>query len=80
MSEHIYSPDAVAAPPGDFFTWDEYMLAYEQSLDPEGIAWSRRVGKAMRLSPSLEVFTALLAGQEVPSSELDQRWAWRYSL
>ena len=40
----------------------------------EGRLWL----KALRLSPSLDVFEALLRGQSVPKSRLDPKWAKAY--
>lgn len=41
---------------------------------------SLTISKAMRLAPNTVVFNALMAGQDVPLSKLDQRWVKRYRL
>jgi hypothetical protein len=38
------------------------------------------IEKAMRLAPTITIFNALLAGQPVPRSALDQAWASRYGI
>jgi hypothetical protein len=40
----------------------------------------RAVSKALRLAPNIDVFRALLDGQDVPVDALDQRWRRRYGL
>lgn len=56
------------------------MVDVEAAVDREAILEDRRLGKAMRLAPSIDVFDALLAGQPVPASALDQEWRKRYGL
>lgn len=67
-------------PPGGYTSWDEYMRDVERAVDRTEILENRRIGKAMRLAPSLQVFQALLEGQEVPVSALDPHWRQRYGL
>ena len=76
----IPSVESHVAPPGDFESWDDYMAAVEARFDRDAYDDCKRVGKAMRLAPSLEVFDALLAGQPVPASALDPAWRRRYGL
>lgn len=69
-----------ATTPDGYTSWDDYYA----DLD-ELVAWrddedANRIGKAMRLAPSLEVFRALLIGQPVPVSALDTQWAKRYGI
>lgn len=77
---HVPEPPGLAPPPGDYESWDEFMRDFEASVDGDLYRWGRRVEKAMRLAPSVAVFEALLAGQEVPVGALDPLWARRYGL
>jgi hypothetical protein len=56
------------------------MAATERVFDRAAFEDCRRVGKAMRLAPSLDVFEALLARQPVPVAALDPAWRRRYGL
>jgi hypothetical protein len=72
------SPDGLAAPPGDYESWHEYMTAFEAADGAWRDAEAQRGLKALRLAPSLRVYQALLAGQPVPYEALDPRWRGRY--
>lgn len=53
------------------------VVAFNESDDTQaGLLWQ----KALRLSPSLEVFEALLRGETVPASRLDPTWRRAYGL
>jgi len=56
------------------------MREIESTVDRAVYDDCRRVGKAMRLAPSLDVFEALLARQPVPVAALDPVWRRRYGL
>jgi hypothetical protein len=60
--------------------WDEYLDA----LTASELAWrdeSYVAGmKALRLCTDVATYRALLKGQAVPASRLDQVWARRYGL
>ena len=77
---HIPSPDGLAPPPGGYPSWDDYMHDLERTVDRRAYDDARRVGKAMRLATSLPVFEALLNGQQVPVSALDETWRRKYGL
>jgi len=99
--ERTPSPEGLAAPPGDYTSWDEYMADVERADVRSGDRFERvvleteaqrradyeanhelslEIGKAMQLAPNTIVFRALLDGQQVPVSALDQHWARRYGL
>ncbi len=77
-NNRIRSPIGKAAPPEGYDSWDDYMA----DIEAAETAWrddeAQRGLKAMRLAPTLAICRALLAGQDVPASELDQRWRRRY--
>lgn len=54
--------------------WDQYMA---ELVDGWRDAEAARGLRAMRLAPTLEVYRALLAGQDVPKSALDPLWEAR---
>jgi hypothetical protein len=60
--------------------WDEYLAA----LDEQDASWrdeeAQKGMKALRLADSMATYFALLKGQSVPSTHLDQGWARRYRL
>ena len=78
--QHIPSIEGRTPPPGGFASWDDYMREIESTVDRAVYDDCRRVGKAMRLAPSLDVFEALLARQPVPVAALDPVWRRRYGL
>lgn len=75
------SPAGRTPPPGAYQSWDDYMADVELlEADRYDIALAVRLTKAMRLAPTMEVYRALLEGQPVPVSALDQTWRRRYGL
>lgn len=73
--------ERTATLPAGYTSWEAYFVefvALHESWREDHEA--RRGLKAMRLAPNLEVYRALLTGQDVPVSALDQRWARRYGL
>jgi hypothetical protein len=78
------SPEGNAAPPGEYDTWDDYMLDVEADARREN-AWRRDEEanqglKAMRLAPTLAIYRALVNGEDVPREHLDPLWVRRYRL
>lgn len=59
--------------------WDDYIAELVRGERIWHDHESVRGLKAMRLAPTLAVYNALMAGQPVPSSELDPKWAKRYT-
>lgn len=55
---------------------DDPLIRWGASDHRAGLYWQM----ALRLSPSLEVFEALLRGEKVPRSRLDPTWAKAYGL
>lgn len=56
------------------------MLDFEDQVIGAWDEDAERGLKAMRLAPNLSVYRALLKGQDVPASQLDQHWRRRYGL
>ncbi len=59
--------------------WDEYMAELEHQETYWRDESVMRALKAMRLATSLPVYRALIEGQPVPSSQLNQQWLKRYA-
>jgi hypothetical protein len=74
------SPQGHARPPDGYDSWDDYMADIELAESFWRDEQTQRGLKAVQLAPSLAVCRALLAGQHVPVSQLDQRWRSRYGL
>lgn len=78
--ERLTSPDGIAAPPGDYATWDDYMTDFVRSETVWRDEEAQRGLKAMRLAPNVRVYQALLAGRPVEAGALDPYWRARYRL
>lgn len=60
--------------------WQQYLDAFGAWVDAQRELDAVRGLQAMQLAPTLDIYRALIAGEDVPKDRLDPKWRRAYGI